>query len=86
MDINGVEHKINNLREKATSRDDIPAKILKKCSNVASLYITEIYNDSTQNSGCPNPLKEAIVTPVHKKEKDHSKIITDMFAFFLLFL
>ena len=67
MDINGVEHKINNLHEKSTSRDDIPAKILKKCSNVVSQYITEIYNDSTQHSGFPNPLKEAIVTPVHKK-------------------
>ena len=28
MDVNGVEHKRNNLHEKATSLDDIPAKIL----------------------------------------------------------
>ena len=71
MDINDVEDKINNLHEKTTSIDDIPAKILKKCCNVVSPYITEIYKDSTQKKGFPNPLKKAIVTSVHKKEKGH---------------
>jgi len=71
MDINGVEHKINNLHEKATSLDDIrylyDVKVLKTCCNVVSPYITEIYKDSTQSQDFPNLLKEAIVTPVHKK-------------------
>ena len=71
LDINGLEHKINNLHEKATSLEDIPAKILKKCCNVVSPYITEIYKDSAQNKGFPNLLKEAIVTPVHKMGKGH---------------
>ena len=30
-------------------------------------YITEIYKASSINNGFPNPLEEAIVTPVHKK-------------------
>ena len=67
MNIFDVEHKINNLHEKTTSIGDIPAKVLKKCCHVVSPYITEIYKASTQNKGFPNPLKEAIVTPVHKK-------------------
>ena len=67
MDNTDFEHKINNLNEKAASPYDIPAKLLKTCCDIVLPYITEIYNASSLNKGFPNPLKEAIVTPIHKK-------------------
>ena len=67
MDINDVKDKINTLNEKSCSPNDIPAKILKASCDVVSPYITEIYKSSNQHKGFPNLLKEADVTPIHKK-------------------
>ena len=61
------EHKIINLKEKSFSPYDIPVKILKQSCDIVLPYLTEIYKSSTKIDGFPNPLKEAIITPVHKK-------------------
>ena len=73
MDINDVKNKIRNLNEKTTSPDDIPAKILKTSYDVVSPYITEIYRISCQEKGFPKCLKEADVTPIHKKGERSQK-------------
>ena len=73
MDLNDVKHKINNLNEKTTPLDDIPAKILKTSCDVVSPYITEIYRTSSQGKGFPDLLKEADVTPIHKKGERSQK-------------
>ena len=61
-----LEHKIYNLNDKAASPYDIPVKILKGSCDVVLPYLTEIYKISCLNNDFPNPLKEAIITPVHK--------------------
>ena len=69
-----VENVIKNLNtHKATQQNDIPAKIIIKASDIISPYLSNIYTRSIQNSIFPNALKEADVTPVHKKG-DRTKI------------
>ena len=73
MDENDVKNKINGLKEKSSSPDDIPAKILKTSCDIVSPYITEIYKISNRHTGFPNLLKEADVTPIHKKGERSQK-------------
>ena len=63
-----VENVIKNLNtHKATQCNDIPAKIILKSSDIVSPYLSNIYTRSIQNYTFPNALKEADVTPIHKK-------------------
>ena len=59
--------------KKATAYDDIPAKILIENCDTVSPYLETIFENSKQNDNFPNSLKEADVTPLHKKEEKTSK-------------
>ena len=60
---------INSLnKNKPTSFNNIPIKVLMDTCDITSSYITTIYNNSITNSCYPSPLKWADITPVHKKD------------------
>ena len=59
--------KINNLKtNKATQSTDIPTKLIKENSIFAD-FIFGNYNNCISYSIFPNSLKNAMITPVHKK-------------------
>ena len=66
--INEVEHEISRLnKNKTTSYDDIPAKVLCSSSDIVSPIISKIYDNIKTNCVFPDPLKMGNVTPVYKK-------------------
>ena len=69
---NITEEKINkDIRElnpkKACIENDIPTKILVGSSDIVSEYLTNIYNDSKNESKFPSSLKSGTVVPINKK-------------------
>ena len=65
---------INTLdTKKATVENDIPGKILIETTDISSIFLTQIYNDSKGDQIFPGSLKNADVIPIHKKEERTSK-------------
>ena len=65
---------INNLKtNKATQSTGIPAKLIKENSDTFGDFIFDNYNNCVFSSIFPNFLKNAIITPVHKKGAKSSK-------------
>ena len=65
---------INNLKtNKATQSTDIPTKLIKENSDIFGDFIFGNYNNCVFSSIFPNSLKNAIITPVHKKGAKTSK-------------
>ena len=59
---------INNLKtNKATQNTDIPTKLIKENSDIFAAFVFENLNDCIAKSLFPSSLKDAIITPVHKK-------------------
>ena len=74
ISINEIEDKIKNIDiKKASSDDDIPAKIIIGCSDIVSPYIREIYDKAILNCEFPAFLKFADISPFHKKEERTKK-------------
>ena len=72
---------INNLKtNKATQTTDIPNKLIKENSDIFADFIFENLNDCIAKSLFPSSLKNAIITPVHKKgtktSKDHYRPVS----------
>ena len=66
--------KRNNLKtNNATQSTDIPTKFVKENSDIFGDFIFENYNSCVCYSIFLNPLKNAIITPVHKKSAQTSK-------------
>ena len=59
--------------EKASSNDDIPAKIIIGCSDIVSPFIREIYDKALLNCEFPTLLKFADISPFHKKDERTKK-------------
>ena len=70
-DIENEMHKLNT--KKPTTFNNIPAKILVDNSVICSQLITQIYNNSILNSNFPAALKNADITPAHKKDETTKK-------------
>ena len=74
-----VEHdeilkEINNLKtNKAIQSTDILTKLIKENSDIFGDFIFGKYDNCVSHSIFPNSLKNAIVTPVHKKGAKTSK-------------
>ena len=65
---------INNLKiNKATQSTDIPTRLMKKNSDIFGDFIFGNYNNCFSSSIFPNFLKNAMITPVHKKGAKSSK-------------
>ena len=60
-------------KNKATTHNGIPSKILAENYDIISPFITKIYNDCTTNMKFPDPLKLADITPTHKKSDTTNK-------------
>ena len=72
---------INNLKtNKATQNTDIPTKLTKENSDIFADFIFENLNDCIAISLFPLTIKNAIITPVHKKgtknPKDHYRPVS----------
>ena len=63
-----ISQKIKSLnKKKASTFNGIPSKILAENYDIISPFVTKIYNDSITNLNFPDPLKQADITPTHKK-------------------
>ena len=54
---------------KASIENDIPTKILIGNGDIVCAYLSNIYNTSKEENKYPQSLKQADVTPIHKKEE-----------------
>ena len=69
-----IMKEINNLKtNKATQNTDIPTKLIKENSDIFADFIFENLNGCIAKSIFPSPLKNAIITLVHKKGTNTSK-------------
>ena len=69
-----VEEHISSLdKRKPTTFKNIPTKILVENYNIFSPFITNLFNDSKNNSEFPSALKLADITPTHKKDERTTK-------------
>ena len=69
-----ILNEINNLKtNKATQSTDIPTKLIKENSDIFRDFICGNYINCVSSSVFPNLLKNAIITPVHKKGTKSSK-------------
>ena len=65
---------ISNLNgKKPTTFENIPAKILIQTNDICAPVLTDIYNISKVNCDFPNALKNADITPAHKKGETTNK-------------
>ena len=65
-----VRDKINSLNKNKTSTyNNIPPKLLVRTSDIIAPVITSIYNTSKSKANFPDSLKLADITPVHKEDE-----------------
>ena len=71
---------IIKFMDKQTYHNNIPPKMLVENSDICSTHISKIYDDSVFNHMFHNALKNADITPAHKKDettkKDNSRPIS----------
>ena len=69
-----VEKIVNNINiKKATGVDGIPAKVVKNCKEAIIPNLTLLINLSVENCIFPDRLKQAQVTPLHRKNNPLEK-------------
>ena len=69
-----IEDKINALnKNKPTTSNTIPAKILKEYRDICSNFLHIFYDDCILKSEFPDAMKMADITPAHKKDDKTSK-------------
>ena len=68
VNMNTVAKTIQNLPNKFSDNDVIPAKLLKDCPCLIP-FLTELFNASLSSGSFPSCWKKAVVTPVPKKGK-----------------
>ena len=66
-----VEKIIENLKTHvATGSDTIPSTILKQSKKIISPYLVKIINLSFETKTFPDILKNAVIKPIYKKDKN----------------
>ena len=69
-----IKETINGLNvKKPTTFKNIPAKVIKQYSDLCSKPLHILYNDSICKSTFPDPMKQADITPCHKKNDKCNK-------------
>ena len=69
-----IMKELNNLdTNKAIQNTDIPTKLIKENSDIFANFIFENLNNCISHSIFPTSMKNAIITPVHKKGPKTSK-------------
>ena len=70
VSIEEIQKQILNLNnKKASQNSDIPTKIIKENSDILEKVLCSFINDLIKSFTFPSCLKEADVTPIHKKSK-----------------
>ena len=59
--------------KKAKQEDDIPIKLIKENIELFSSVLSRIFNFYIDKTSFPNSLKQADMTPVHKKDNTNDK-------------
>ena len=85
-----IDITINNLNlNKPTTFNNIPAKIIAEHKNVCSQYILKFFNICIVESEFPSQMKQADITPIHKKdaktEKENYRPVSILSAFSKIF-
>ena len=74
VSIKEIQKEILNLNnKKASQNSDIPTKIIKENSDIYGKVLCSFINNSIKSFTFPSCLKEADVTPIHKKDKKDKK-------------
>ena len=74
LSIEEMQKEISDLNnKKASQNSDIPTKITKEKSDIFEKALCSFINDSIKSFTFPSCLKEADVTPIHKKGKKDKK-------------
>ena len=68
-----VKEILNLNNKKASQSSNIPTKIIKENSDIFGKVLCSSINDSIKSFTFPSCLKEAEVTPIHKKGKKDKK-------------
>ena len=72
--ITDIEKEICQLNtNKPTTFNNIPPKILIENKDICSHFLAKIYKDSILNSRFPTTLKNADITPIHKRDERSKK-------------
>ena len=71
--------------KKAKQENDIPIKLIKENIELFSSVLSRMFNFYIDKASFPNSLKQADITPVHKKN-DMIKLTIDQSAYYLLCL
>ena len=67
IEVNEVESCLQNLKSSRVSGpDEIPARLLKECSQQLAHSLCSLFNKSLQVSRLPSEWKNANVIPIHK--------------------
>ena len=83
VSIEKIQKEILNLNNKKTSQNsDIPTKIIKEKSDIFEKVLCSFINDSIKSFKFPPCLKEADVTPIHKKVRKIRKKTIGQSAFY----
>ena len=64
---------INELKSKTQIQNDLPVKIIKQFSKEFSDFMHSTFNEMIETGRFPDELKEAYVTPIHKKSSKTKK-------------
>ena len=74
VSIEETQKEVLNLNnKKASQNSDIPTKIIKENSDIFGRALCSFINDSIKSFTFPSYLKEADITPIHKKDKKDKK-------------
>ena len=72
--------------KKAKQENDIPIKLIKENIELFSSVLSRMFNFYIDKASFPNSLKQADITPVHKKMTQMIKTTIDQSAYYLLCL
>ena len=83
VSIEEIQKDILNLNnKKASQNSDIPTKIIKENSDIYGKVLCSFINDMIKSSTFPSCLKDANVTPIHRKGKKNMKKTIGQSAFY----
>ena len=68
VSVSCISYHIRRLPNKHSSVDPLPNSVLKKCTDLLSFYISELFNRSVSTGEFPSSWKNAMISPILKKD------------------
>ena len=72
--------------KRAKQENDIPVKLIKENIALFSYVLSRMFNFHIDRTSFPNSLKQAGITPIHKKDENMIKTTIDQSAYYLFCL